>query len=69
LGVSKPGSNPRQQFGSTDEVLSKVWKILDEISVGTLEVVFGEWINRFDGTDALQQTENTWNEASNGPLM
>jgi hypothetical protein len=35
-----------QHFGSADELLSEVRKIVDEISVGTLETVFREWINR-----------------------
>jgi histone-lysine N-methyltransferase SETMAR len=37
-----------QQFGSAYEILSVVRKILDEISLGTLEAVSREWINRSD---------------------
>jgi hypothetical protein len=53
-----------QQFGSADELLSGVREILDEISVGTLEAVFREWINKL--ADALQELESTYNEANNG---
>jgi hypothetical protein len=35
-----------QQFGSADELLSGVRKILDEISVDTLEAVFREYVDQ-----------------------
>jgi hypothetical protein len=40
-----------QKFGSADELLLGVQEILDEISAGTLEVVFGS--GSTDWTDAL----------------
>jgi hypothetical protein len=45
-----------------------VRKILDDISVNTLEAVFGEWINRLDRCITLQQMESTWNEINSHPL-
>jgi hypothetical protein len=58
-----------RQFGSADHLLSAVRKILDEISVHTLEKGFREYINRLDQyIAALQQMESMWNEVNNGPL-
>jgi hypothetical protein len=37
-----------QQFGLANELLSGVRKILDEISVDTLEAVFRKWINKLE---------------------
>jgi hypothetical protein len=58
-----------QQFRSAYEFLSRIRKILDEISVDTLEVAFQAWINRLDRWIAvLLQMESTWNEVNNGAL-
>jgi hypothetical protein len=58
-----------QQFGSADELLLGVRKILDEISVDTLEAVSREWIDRLDRCiAALQQMESAWNEVNNDLL-
>jgi hypothetical protein len=37
-----------QQFGSAYELLSGIRKILEEISIDTLEAVFREWTNRLE---------------------
>jgi hypothetical protein len=59
-----------QQFGSAEEFLSEIRKILDEISVDLLEAVFREWINRLARCiAALQQMERTWNRVDNDPLI
>jgi hypothetical protein len=54
-----------EQFGSADKLLSGVRKVLDEISIDTLEAIFQKWINRLDWTDALQHCTI----ATNGKCM
>jgi hypothetical protein len=44
-----------QQFGSVDELLSRIRKILDEISIDTLEAFFRDWINKLNRCIAALQ--------------
>jgi hypothetical protein len=58
-----------QQFGSADELLSSVRKILDELGVDILKMIFRECINRLNKwIAALQQMESMWNEVNSGPV-
>jgi hypothetical protein len=59
----------REQFGSADELVSGVRKILDEISADILEEIFQEWIKRLDRCIAVwQQMESIWDETNKGRL-